>query len=295
MEEEVHDNGQAAAPQDLRRHPRYLVEGDSSLLFVDLALTQECEIMDLSLEGCRVKTKERLSGGVGYRVEAAFKVKGITFRFNGVLRWTDGGQQAGIEFVDISPRRRADLGELIGEIEAAGPKQAPAKAARESRPRPELLPPAQAAAPPPAKPVAAPPVPAAAPAAPQAAAAPQGARMERRTQARHHVDTSATIFLVRGGAPLAGRIVDLSMGGCRIRTEERFPMGIYTRVETEFRLRGLPFRLGGVIQAIHNRNMVGVRFLDLSGRKQEEVAELIKEIQQARLAVEAAGARGANP
>lgn len=107
---------------------------------------------------------------------------------------------------------------------------------------------------------------------------------ERREQARHEVDTSATVLLVRVGSTLRGRIVDLSLTGCRIHTDERFPVGIYTRVETEFRLEGLPFRLGGVIQAIHNRNSVGIRFLDLSERKRQQVLDLIGEIEESRAA-----------
>lgn len=110
-------------------------------------------------------------------------------------------------------------------------------------------------------------------------------RKERRAQIRHEVDTVAIILLVNVGSALRGRILDLSLSGCRIRTDERFPVGIYTRVETEFHLEGLPFRLGGVIQAIHNRNMVGIRFLDLSERKRQQVLDLIGEIEQSQAAV----------
>jgi hypothetical protein len=46
----------------------------------------------------------------------------------------------------------------------------------------------------------------------------------------------------------------------------------------------MPFRLGGVIQAIHNRKMVGIRFLDLSERKRQQVLELIGEMEQMRAA-----------
>ncbi len=288
-------NRQETAPPERRRHPRYAVDGDSSLLFVDLGLTLECKIIDLSLEGCRVRTRERLSNSAGTRVETAFKVKGMAFRFKGVLRWTDGRQQAGIQFVNMIPRCRADLAVLIGEIEAVAQKKTGEARAPELCPQPELPPRAETAAPPLAEPAAAPPVAAAEPAAPQAAVVPQGAKVERRTQVRQQVDTSATIIFVRSGVSLAGRIVDLSLGGCRIQTEEKFPVGIYTRVETEFRLRGLPFRLGGVIQAIYGRDTVGVRFLDLSKRKRQEVAELIAEIQQARLAPDEAGAEDAGP
>jgi c-di-GMP-binding flagellar brake protein YcgR len=103
---------------------------------------------------------------------------------------------------------------------------------------------------------------------------------DRREASREEVDTSAVIYLVKIASRLRGRILDLSLSGCRIRTDERFPVGIYTRVETEFRLDGLPFRLGGVIQAIHDRHMVGIRFLDMSSRKREQVEQLIEEIRE---------------
>ncbi len=288
-------NGQAATPKEHRRHPRFLADGESSLLFLDLGLTKKCKIMDLSLEGCRVKTSERLPGNAGPRVEVAFKIKGMSFRFKGVLRWTDGQQQAGIQFVDMLPRCRADLAELDAEIAASVPKTTAEEPVPKSCPQPSPSALALAAAPLPAKPAVAASVPAQVHAAPQAAAAAQGARRERRAQNRHQVDASATILLVRGGMPLSGRVVDLSLSGCRIRTREMLLVGVYTRVEVEFRLRSLPFRLAGVIQAIHNRATVGVRFLELSDRKRQQVVELIEEIEQARLAANGIGALGANP
>jgi c-di-GMP-binding flagellar brake protein YcgR len=103
---------------------------------------------------------------------------------------------------------------------------------------------------------------------------------ERREQSREEVDTSAVIYLINVGSKLSGRILDLSLSGCRIRADDRFPVGIYTRVETEFRLEGLPFRLGGVIQSIHDRHNVGIRFLDVSDRKREQVEQLIEEIRE---------------
>jgi c-di-GMP-binding flagellar brake protein YcgR len=99
-------------------------------------------------------------------------------------------------------------------------------------------------------------------------------------QSREEVDTKAIIFLINIASRLQGRILDLSLGGCRIRADERFPVGIYRRVETEFRLEGLPFRLGGVVQAIHDRRTVGIRFLDMSSRKREQVTQLIEDIRE---------------
>jgi hypothetical protein len=105
---------------------------------------------------------------------------------------------------------------------------------------------------------------------------------ERRMDARVRIETSAIILLVNVGSRLRGRILNLSLGGCRIRTEERFPVGIYTRVETEFQLDGLTFRLGGVVQTIQERNCVGIRFLDMSERKRQQVEQLIGELADLR-------------
>ena len=107
-----------------------------------------------------------------------------------------------------------------------------------------------------------------------------GVTSERRAHSRYRVDEAATLSFVNSGTKMRCRLLDLSLSGCRLQTQERFPLGIYTRVETEFRVTGIPFRLGGVVQAIHGRREVGVRFLDVSERKRQQVKELIEEIEQ---------------
>ena len=101
---------------------------------------------------------------------------------------------------------------------------------------------------------------------------------ERRLHPRYPVDTRATVFFIDVRAQISGRVLDLSITGCRIRTDARFPVGIYRRVETEFKVDGLPFRLAGVVQAVHDRFTVGIRFLDLSPRKRDQLAQLMDEI-----------------
>lgn len=87
------------------------------------------------------------------------------------------------------------------------------------------------------------------------------------------------VRLVDLASKLEGRIVDLSMGGCRIRTNLPFPSGVFRRVETQFQVNGLPFRLAGVTQAIYDPFEVGIRFLDVSERMREQLAQLIEEIK----------------
>jgi c-di-GMP-binding flagellar brake protein YcgR len=113
---------------------------------------------------------------------------------------------------------------------------------------------------------------------------------ERRSRVRHPVDSSAAIILVNGGARFRGRILDVSLDGCRIRSDEHFLVGVYTQVETVFRLIGSTFRLGGVVQMVHDRRLVGIRFLDLSPLERSQLVELIGEIE--RLQASGAGLPG---
>lgn len=105
-------------------------------------------------------------------------------------------------------------------------------------------------------------------------------RKLRRCEFRYTVDTRATIHLLSIGAHVTGRVIDISLGGCHIRTDNRFPVGIFRRVEAEFCVDGLPFRLGGVTQAIYDPFNVGIRFLDVSERKREQLLQLVEEIDE---------------
>lgn len=321
MEAEEDAQGMAAGQPERRDDPRLEVDEGATLLLLNQGANLACRIVEISLTGCRMRTRDRFLGETGVRVEAVFKLRGIALRFNATIEWTDGKHLVGIRFIEVAARRMDELVEVLCELAAESAakavKQAAERQAAEEKTQDEtqevLIP----------KPL---PLPDAAPAtasflrhaaaaklpelatikpAPQTAK-PEGsgtgplgpvssspsqsslpsnqpmkpAARDRRSQSRHEVDTSATILLVNVASRIQGRILNLSMGGCRVRTEERFPVGIYTRVETEFHLEGMPFRLGGVVQAIQERQYVGVRFLDMSVRKREQVEQLIAEIDE---------------
>jgi len=318
----------AAGQKDRRAVPRCDVDEDARLLLVEHGSTIACRIVNLGLNGCRVRTQERFCAGTRVNIELSFRVRGLAFRLSGVPQWTDGWHQAGIRFMNVTSRRRDDLVEALSEVKEENARKAEelavAKLVAEEkaavlgtaetlavepvgqvRKRVEQAEQAEQAAPElktavsgasgrrdgfglagqrlaamsssgspqsPARPGAES-YPAASP-----PRKPNG--RERWEQSREEVDTTALIYLVKSGSKLGGRILDLSLSGCRIRTDERFPVGIYTRVETEFRLEGLPFRFGGVIQSIHDRHNVGIRFLDMSDRKREQVEQLIEETRE---------------
>lgn len=291
---EMERYGFASGQAERRSDPRYSVDEDSAVLFVGDGEPMPVRLIELSQEGCRLRTAERVSARARLPAEVFFRANGMSFRFCGVVQWNDGRNLLGIRFVNMIPQRAVELANVICGMEKNAEaraetvnlllseqqaQQTAGRYAAQQTADPSIAPDAVAGM------------------KPDGAAHPDeasvleeaGARIvktlsprERRAQIRHSMDTRATILLVNIGSTLRGRILDLSLSGCRIRTEERFPVGIYTQVETEFRLEGLPFRLGGVIQVIHDHKTVGIRFLDLSARKREQVTELIGEIEQMR-------------
>jgi hypothetical protein len=299
MEEAEKGVSQAAQLLERRGMPRCAVDTVASLALVSLGKTISGRMVDLSAGGCRMVLAEMLPKGMHAAVEVSFRIHGIGFRLNGLTEWTSGGDTVGISFGLMSSRRRDDLLEVLCEVEAAHEARVLSRAngagaaaePENGEPRrsvgaggqPEMDP---------GSPGVEAKVTAPAPFAVESEPADEGAKIDpriwartpiwrdRRVEVRCGVDTSAAIHLVKIRSRLQGQICDLSLGGCRIHTVERFPVGIYTRVEIEFRLQGMPLLLGGVVQAIHGRNEVGIRFLDVSLRKREQLAGLIAEIRE---------------
>ncbi|MFZ0304208.1 MAG: PilZ domain-containing protein [Terracidiphilus sp.] len=316
MDQAENPIGLTADFDERREMPRCAVDVPVTLLVLSRGTTIVGQMAELSLSGCRVLLPKTLPHAASAAVECTFRIRGVAFRLGGVVEWAESNL-AGVRFSAMSSRSRDNLMEVLCEVELenharqlASPNTTPEPHTVGMHPvepvpaesavrgpahsRPETLRPQVSfgsAASVQAKGTATvfSPAPAAALSpGPQTAAAPDPTASkpnpgrDRRTAHRCGVDTSAVIDLVKVGSKIPGQIVDLSVGGCRVKTADKFPVGIYTRIETEFQLHGLPFRLGGVIQAIHDRNTVGIRFLDMSQRKKDQVAELVAELDESQ-------------
>jgi c-di-GMP-binding flagellar brake protein YcgR len=298
MELEEKTAEQASGGQNRRTAPRFGMDEEASLLLINLGSTVSCRVVDLSLSGCCLRTKERFTAGSMVRVEVTFRARGLSFRFSGMTQWTDSRNLVGVRFVDVPLRRREELVEALFEVEAENAAKA-ARQAAEKRAAEEQAAARVSSAVSVAQraeekvqrqtPVQVPALAIVARAHPLTVPLPVSQAKpnprDRREASREEVDTTAVIYLIKIASRLPGRILDLSVGGCRIRADERFPVGIYTRVETEFSVKGLSFRLAGVVQAIHDQHTIGIRFLDMSSRKREQVEELIEDIREARTGV----------
>ena len=312
---------------------RIPVNEKATLLLGHLASVTPCTLVDLSLDGCHVRTDGDIRLERGARVELIFRVGETAFRLGGELEWTARSREFGVCFSGMSSRREAELVETLGELAAKREAEqarllaavdlarAPverlsaefaAKTLSETEARAVLERAASEACATKERLEAATKELVAAekalkehtatPAETENAGAADECRRGRRNPpepvGRHGgnpggepegapaADTACSGFHghgVPGGGAVecAGRILDVSLSGCRIRSMERFPVGIYRRVEVEFILDGMPFRLPGVIQSIHDRFTVGIRFVDLSERKREQLSMLMEEMEPA--------------
>jgi len=290
MDVDERSGSSAADASNRRASPRLPVEGQATLLLLKNELRIPCRVADLSMGGCRIQTEKAFQVRPPARVEVSFTVRGLVFRFNGITQWTDGKRHVGIRFDAMIARRRTELAEILTELaELQAAKEArEAQEEQAARKRAEAVEQAEREALAEVPPSLNPSVPEvsgdatgpsneASPAIDKPVTA--GTKRERRAQARFEVESSAVIYCVRTGLTLRGSIQDLSLGGCCIRIDERFQMGIYTRVEVEFVIEHEPFRLGGVTQSIHGEQQVGIRFIDLSERKRWQIGQLIEEIK----------------
>ena len=271
-----------------REMPRCAVDLPVTLVVLSQGAMLVGRMTELSLGGCRLLLPKPPLRAAKAAVECTFKFRFAGFRLGGIVDW-EQNSLVRVQFTTMSSRTRDDLMEVLCQVELENNAKVRASvhsaANLPSGETPNQAPPSQANAmaagkdfspAPEPHPAAEPQIPAA---INQPPAHPNRGR-DRRTAHRCGVDTSAIIYLVNVGSKLKGHILDLSVGGCRIKTLEKFPVGIYTRIETDFMLHGLPFRLGGVIQAIHGRDTVGIRFLDMSSRKRDQVAELVAELEE---------------
>ena len=317
-----------------RALPREPVEAEVRLDLLDHGTCASCELLDLSMGGCRLRMLHSQVCGINSRVEVSFRVRGCTFRIGGLSVWADELGRVGIKFQQISSRRAAELAEILKEVSEMNRARAEREAAQaeaalelssvedvESA-QPDAACDSHTLTGEPEEPRGSRPSILSQPINPSIyrmlypersllqagdrgvvatgplghqenpAARPTSAYQEprlsvwdggeRRSHQRFNYGALAIVHLTRGAGKIEGEILNLSHGGCSIKTDGQFPVGIFTPVETEFCAEGHPFRLGGVVQAIHERDTVGIRFLDVSKRKQAQLSWLIDELKNRR-------------
>lgn len=238
----------SAFHEERRSHPRLPVEGEATLCLLDTGDTASCRMVDISLEGCRLCCETEFVGQPGMKVEVAFRLPTAAFRFAGVLVWSAKNSVFGIQFQRMKSDRRRELAALLEEMRAG----VALKAANASA----GFTPEKAAA----------------------YAALRTKRKERRAHPRYNADLPAAIYLLASQASKPGRIVNISLGGCKISLDRPFFAAVPLRVEVEIMLNGIPLRLPGIVKVRHSENSVGISFVEITERKRERLSLAIAAI-----------------
>lgn len=252
--------------RELRTHFRYPVDGEAMLFPEGSGKLLRCNMLDLGLEGCRLRRESDFALQSGMAVEVSFRLAGQLFRFAGSIQWVAKNQILGVQFARMSDHRKQELSDLLGGMREEMDAR---EVDKQSAPPPE-----PEAAPAPAPQLASqenqPP-------APQPTAEPA---RERREHDRHTVDSIARLLILSLHMRLDGTVLDVSLGGCKIRTHERIPVGVFRRVEVEFIVDGVSLLLPGVTQSIQDKHTIGIRFVEMTDRKRGQLLTVIEEIEQ---------------
>jgi hypothetical protein len=117
--------------------------------------------------------------------------------------------------------------------------------------------------------------------------APAKAGRERRVFERHDLPESPGTLHYRGES-FPCKLLDISMGGCRVLTQSRFRDGAVANVELELSIFGLPLKICGVTQWSASSQQIGIRFIHPGVKTKNQVAGIISCLidQTARDAVE---------
>jgi len=279
-----------------RAYERYnLNASGGSLKYMELTLP--CDVIDISIGGCCLRTAKRFTAGNLATVEVEIPIFGMLLHMMGVTQWVSGDNLIGVRFLHSNARSKNQLAGLltclvdqsavdvvteavvaastdplaprvldleIPQTLIQNPEPAPAYRQRRKKSKRQctyLRPPASS---PPIEPVS-------------ESAIRVG---ESRLPSFAKDDCSAELFLLKDGSRVQGTLSGLNLEGCIFHTLSRFEGSIYTRVEAEFHMRGLCLRLVGVIEEIVEKQSLAIRFLDMSRRRQEELAQLLEELRE---------------
>ena len=246
-----------------------------------------CQIVDVSVSGCCVRTENNFLPGNLANVEIVLPILGLVLRMVGKTQWLTHDNLVGIVFFHASIKSKNQLAGLITclvdqciaeEVKAAVaaaaqtkdsyldvkvPKDwleipAPTPVLKET---PKLE---EHKAPPPPPPHSRKPIEAG----------------EAGTLNVKDGEWPAALQILKDNSHMRGAVVGLSKECCSFRTAQPFNLGIRIRVEVDLQVRGLHLLLAGVTEDVRDKRTVDIRFLDLSIRKRAELAELIEELRQ---------------
>jgi hypothetical protein len=267
-----------ASGRDRRQYDRLSLDGaQGELAYRGIAFP--CDIIDISIGGCCIRTERRFPAGALANVEVVLPLFGMTLRIVGVTQWLDQRNQIGIRFILPSAKSKNQLASLITCIIDKDALEEVQEAMTSStlHEMPGL------AVSVPLSLVKKHPVLAEIPAEEIVFSAMDQSIHGGERWVRPAIPgdwkavfrNPATVLQFNAG------LVDLSSQGCNLRCSEPCEEVANANVELEFEIRGLHFQLSGVVAAIYSTRTCGIRFSPMTTRKKDALVQLIEELDAA--------------
>lgn len=102
--------------RERRVHERHDLLADATIQKITTSRILKCQVLEISLGGCRVYTEFPHGYEKGDRVEVQFVGRGFPFRLAAAVQFEAGEQLAGLKFLHMSMRTSERLVELIHEL-----------------------------------------------------------------------------------------------------------------------------------------------------------------------------------
>jgi c-di-GMP-binding flagellar brake protein YcgR len=100
----------------MRAYRRLKCTGTAEILVLPDGPKATGTVVDLSLRGCCIALSSTLKAQAYARVEVQLCVRKITLKLAGALRHRQQNLRTGIEFINVSQRKEAQIQELIVEL-----------------------------------------------------------------------------------------------------------------------------------------------------------------------------------
>lgn len=99
-----------------RAQPRLRCRGVAEVVVLRLERKIPGMLLDLSVGGCCIQTTQPIPSIERPSVEVRLTVNGITLRVAGIVRNVRKDRYAGIEFINVTPRKADQILELVKEL-----------------------------------------------------------------------------------------------------------------------------------------------------------------------------------
>ena len=104
--------------QDERRaHPRLRCGGVADIRVLPMEAKASGNLLDLSVTGCCIETSASLPTLENSVIEVHLRMKGFTLRITAVVRHVGSDHHLGIEFLDVTERKAAQIEEIMAELQ----------------------------------------------------------------------------------------------------------------------------------------------------------------------------------